>query len=187
MSKIDPSLFSAHEHALEREACPQCGAELVIRQGKHGPFLGCSAYPGCDFIRSLAPNGRDIEKVLEGSSCPECGQLLAIKKGRYGLFVGCTQFPLCHHIASLQESDETQIACPACDEGHLLSRTSRYGKQFYSCSRYPHCKYVVNDKPIAMACPDCGWKIMVEKRVRGALRWVCPQKGCGKQVDQGSK
>ena len=94
MSKIDHHLFSAHEHAFEREPCPQCGAELVIRQGKHGPFLGCSAYPACDYIRSLTPSGRDIEKVLEGSACPDCGQPLAIKKGRYGLFVGCTQYPL---------------------------------------------------------------------------------------------
>ncbi|WP_265448576.1 topoisomerase DNA-binding C4 zinc finger domain-containing protein, partial [Aeromonas salmonicida] len=53
MSKIDHHLFSAHEHGFEREPCPQCGAELVIRQGKHGPFLGCSAYPSCDYIRSL--------------------------------------------------------------------------------------------------------------------------------------
>ena len=125
MSKIDHHLFSAHEHAFEREPCPQCGAELVIRQGKHGPFLGCSAYPACDYIRSLTPSGRDIEKVLEGSACPDCGEPLAIKKGRYGLFVGCTQYPAWQHIESLQESDDTQILCPECGKGHLVSRTSR--------------------------------------------------------------
>ncbi|WP_421270369.1 topoisomerase DNA-binding C4 zinc finger domain-containing protein [Aeromonas veronii] len=184
MSKIDHHLFSAHEHAFESEPCPQCGAELVIRQGKHGPFLGCSAYPACDYIRSLTPSGRDIEKVLEGSACPDCGEPLAIKKGRYGLFVGCTQYPACQHIESLQESDDTQILCPECGKGHLVSRTSRYGKQFYSCDGYPHCKYVVNDKPIPMPCPECGWGIMVEKKVRGTLRWVCPQKKCGHQSEQ---
>ena len=89
----------------------------MIRQGKHGPFLGCSAYPACDYIRSLTPSGRDIEKVLEGSACPDCGQPLAIKKGRYGLFVGCTQYPACQHIESLQESDDTQILCPECGKG----------------------------------------------------------------------
>ncbi|MFA0675942.1 DNA topoisomerase, partial [Vibrio sp. 10N.222.51.A6] len=26
-SKIDNQLFSAHEHALEHEPCPQCGGE----------------------------------------------------------------------------------------------------------------------------------------------------------------
>jgi putative DNA topoisomerase len=113
-----------------------------------------------------SPSGRDIEKVLEGSSCPDCGHPLAIKKGRYGLFVGCTQYPACQHIESLQESDDTQILCPECGKGHLVSRTSRYGKQFYSCDAYPHCKYVVNDKPVPMPCPECGWGIMIEKKVR---------------------
>ena len=37
----------------KNEPCPQCGAELVIRSGKHGPFLGCSHYPECDYIRPL--------------------------------------------------------------------------------------------------------------------------------------
>lgn len=182
MSKIDPTLFSAPEHGAGREPCPRCGADLVIRQGKHGPFLGCSAYPACDYLR--APSGQDVEKVLEGSQCPECGHPLAIKKGRYGLFVGCTHYPHCHHMVSLQEKDETQIPCPACGEGHLISRTSRFGKTFYACSHYPACKYVVNDPPVPVCCPDCGWGIMVEKRVRGELRWVCPQKACGKQIER---
>ncbi|EBX1389402.1 hypothetical protein DQ819_26430, partial [Salmonella enterica subsp. enterica serovar Mikawasima] len=37
------------------ENCPECGAELVMRSGKHGPFLGCSRYPECQFIRPLKP------------------------------------------------------------------------------------------------------------------------------------
>ncbi len=43
------ALFSVRKN----EPCPQCGAELVIRSGKHGPFLGCSHYPDCDYIRPL--------------------------------------------------------------------------------------------------------------------------------------
>lgn len=33
--------------------CPKCDAELVRRNGKHGPFLGCSTYPKCDYTSSL--------------------------------------------------------------------------------------------------------------------------------------
>ncbi len=29
--------------------CPECGAELVVRWGKNGEFLGCAAYPKCGF------------------------------------------------------------------------------------------------------------------------------------------
>lgn len=59
------ALFSVRKN----EPCPQCGAELVIRSGKHGPFLGCSHYPDCDYIRPLKSQADGhIVKVLEGKS-----------------------------------------------------------------------------------------------------------------------
>jgi DNA topoisomerase-1 len=33
------------------EACPQCGESLVERKSKYGPFIGCSGYPTCRYIR----------------------------------------------------------------------------------------------------------------------------------------
>ena len=27
--------------------CPKCGAKMVLRNGKNGPFWGCSNYPTC--------------------------------------------------------------------------------------------------------------------------------------------
>ncbi len=33
--------------------CPDCGAKLVIRTGRRGPFLGCSAYPKCRHTENL--------------------------------------------------------------------------------------------------------------------------------------
>jgi ssDNA-binding Zn-finger/Zn-ribbon topoisomerase 1 len=33
--------------------CPWCGSELVRRNGKYGPFMGCSSYPKCRFTRNL--------------------------------------------------------------------------------------------------------------------------------------
>ena len=29
--------------------CPRCGAELVLRRGRHGSFYGCARYPGCKY------------------------------------------------------------------------------------------------------------------------------------------
>lgn len=35
-------------------SCPHCKkGRLVCREGKYGPFLGCSNYPGCNYIRNL--------------------------------------------------------------------------------------------------------------------------------------
>lgn len=37
---------------LER-TCPACGAHLVVKKGKHGPFYGCENYPDCTFTKPL--------------------------------------------------------------------------------------------------------------------------------------
>ncbi len=68
--KIDHQLFSAQ--ALTQEPCPKCGAALQLRHGKHGPFLGCSQYPGCDFIKPLHQNDGHIIKEL-GVPCQHVG------------------------------------------------------------------------------------------------------------------
>jgi DNA topoisomerase I len=33
------------------EPCPECGAPLVQRRSRRGPFTGCSAYPKCRYIK----------------------------------------------------------------------------------------------------------------------------------------
>ncbi len=187
MSKIDPELFSAHEGALAREyqQCPECGSPLAVRHGKHGAFLGCTAYPQCEYIRPMGIANSDVEKRLEGSSCPLCAHELVIRKGRYGLFIGCSQYPLCQHTENqdVMEEDAPTVPCPSCGEGHLVARLSRHGKQFYACDGYPKCKYVVNEPPVAQACPICGWSILVEKTTRHGKKLCCPQKLCQFQTD----
>ncbi|WP_458735808.1 DNA topoisomerase family protein [Zobellella taiwanensis] len=177
MSKIDHSLFSVQQGGGQDERCPRCGSLLQLRQGKHGPFLGCASYPGCDYLRPLRviEHDEDIEKVLDGSACPLCAHPLAIRKGRYGLFIGCTHYPDCHYVADVNDQGNSDPLCPACGRGHLVARTSRYGKRFYACDAYPGCRYVINEKPVATACPDCGFGILAERR--GQV--YCPNKGCG--------
>lgn len=34
---------------IEAGICPNCGAELVRRNGRYGSFIGCSRYPKCKF------------------------------------------------------------------------------------------------------------------------------------------
>ncbi|MBZ0310383.1 MAG: topoisomerase DNA-binding C4 zinc finger domain-containing protein, partial [Anaerolineae bacterium] len=36
------------------EKCPQCGSDLVLREGKHGQFIGCSGYPTCRYAAGFA-------------------------------------------------------------------------------------------------------------------------------------
>lgn len=35
--------------SIKQGVCPQCGGQLVLRQGRYGSFYGCSNYPKCKF------------------------------------------------------------------------------------------------------------------------------------------
>lgn len=167
--------------ALE-EPCPKCGRQLTIRLGRRGRFVGCSGYPECDYTRSLDESAEDDSpgEVVEGRSCPECGSDLAVRRGRYGKFIGCTSYPKCRYIEPLEKPQETGVQCPECKQGSLVQRKSRYGKLFYSCDRYPKCKYAVWNPPLAEPCPKCGWPILTVKTTkRRGTEKVCPQKECG--------
>ncbi|MCV2886571.1 topoisomerase DNA-binding C4 zinc finger domain-containing protein [Aestuariibacter sp. AA17] len=187
MSKIDHSLFKASEHALENAfgTCPLCDAQLRIRNSKNGRFIGCTHYPECTFSKPLHETETTQLKVIDGSSCPECQQALAIKKGRFGLFIGCTAFPECHHIETVKQQSDTEVACPKCKKGKLIKRTNKYGKTFYACNQYPHCKYLLNSKPVAKSCEACGWAVMIEKNTTNGVVCLCPQKDCQHKVAQG--
>lgn len=167
----------------KNEKCPECGAELVIRSGKHGPFLSCSNYPQCQHIRSLKPvaDGH-IVKILEGKACPECGKQLVLRQGRYGMFIGCRDYPQCHHIESMDKPDSTTIACPQCKKSFLLQRRSRFGKTFYACDRYPECQFIINLKPIQGECSYCHYPLLVEKRTVQGTKLFCANKQCAKPV-----
>ncbi|MEJ2388244.1 MAG: topoisomerase DNA-binding C4 zinc finger domain-containing protein, partial [Chromatiaceae bacterium] len=164
------------------ETCPQCGAPLAIRLGRHGRFIGCTRYPECDYTRDLAPRDQEEQppaEVVEGRTCPECGSPLHVKRGRYGKFIGCSAYPKCRHIEPLERPADTGVVCPKCQRGTLLKKQSRRGKVFYSCSTYPKCDYAVWHEPIAGPCPQCGWPILTVKVTkRGPAQRVCPQKDC---------
>lgn len=181
-SKIDHQLFSAHEHALEHEACPQCDGELQLRHGKHGPFMGCTHYPACDYIKPLHQNDGHIVKEL-GVPCPKCQSELVLRQGRYGMFIGCSSYPECHHIESLDQPKEEQkqapqVACPECGKGHLVERKSRYGKLFFACDNYPKCKFAVNQPPIIGRCEVCRFPLLVEKKTAHGVKKQCADRKC---------
>lgn len=42
--------------------CDECGAWMVVRDGKHGKFYGCSRYPKCEKTKSLKESEGDTEQ-----------------------------------------------------------------------------------------------------------------------------
>lgn len=163
------------------EACPKCGKPLSIRLGKRGRFVGCTAYPECDYTRNMDGEETPAEpEVVEGRTCPECESPLVIKFGRYGKFIGCSNYPKCKHMEPLEKPADTGVECPECKQATLLKRKSRFGKIFYSCARYPDCKYAIWNEPLKEPCPKCNWPLLTLKTTkRRGTEKACPQKTCG--------
>ncbi|WP_434526178.1 topoisomerase DNA-binding C4 zinc finger domain-containing protein [Photorhabdus asymbiotica] len=176
MAKIVPFI------ANETECCPECGSMLAIRNSIHGPFLGCSGYPSCQYICSLkGQSDGHVVKELEGQTCPACGASLALRQGRYGMFISCSRYPECDHVELIDKPDETLIACPQCKQGQLLQRKSRFGKIFHACNGYPNCQFALNSKPVSGECVFCRYPLLMEKRTSQGTKLFCASKMCGKQ------
>ncbi len=162
------------------KTCPECGKELVIKLGRSGRFLACSGFPDCRHTEPL--NGEDKEAdepVFSEETCDKCGAQMLIKSGRYGKFLACSAYPKCKNIQPLEKPKSMEITCPQCGEGELMEKKSRYGKIFYSCNRYPQCKYALWNPPKAEACPKCSWPVT---EIKTTKRWGtvqrCPQENC---------
>lgn len=163
------------------EACPKCGKPLSIRLGRHSRFIGCTAYPECDYTRSVDEDKENAvtAEIVDGRTCPQCGGPLQLRNGRYGKFIGCSSYPNCKFIESLQKPVDTGVDCPECNQAKMLKRKSRMGKIFFSCARYPDCKYAVWNEPVAEACPTCAWPILTIKVTKKhGTELVCPHKPC---------
>lgn len=163
----------------QQQLCPLCQQPLVIKSGKNGPFLGCSAYPACNYIKALHQHETSIVKVLDAEACPQCGNALAVKNGRYGMFIGCTDYPRCNFVVHehSEPAEAERLACPKCKQGQLTERVNKFGKAFWGCDHYPKCKFLLNDKPVAGSCVSCGFGLVVEKK--GVL--YCADKKCGEK------
>lgn len=164
------------------EKCPKCNQQLSIRLGKRGRFIGCTAYPDCDYTQDLNNQEKESSppEIIEGRSCPDCQGALQIKVGRYGRFIGCSNYPNCKHIEPLEKPQDTGIECPKCHQATILQRKSRKGKIFFSCGAYPKCDYALWNEPINKACPQCAWPLLTVKETkRSGRQLLCPKEGCG--------
>lgn len=170
--------------------CPDCGKPLLIKFGKAGAFLACSAYPECRYtsnfartedgkVEAVAQEKPQYEKV---GQCPRCGKDLVIKKSRTGSrFIACTGYPACDYAAPFS----TGVPCPRCGKGSLVEKSSKRGKIFYSCDQYPQCDFALWDKPVPGPCPRCDSPYLVEKKSRDGVKIICPVKGCGYVKEDG--
>ena len=163
--------------------CDQCGEMMLIKWGRRGEFLACRSYPECKGTKNFTrdENGDILIAKAETTDevCEKCGKPMLVRFGRFGKFLGCSGYPECKTITPLIKPAKLGVACPDCDGGEILEKRSRRGKIFYSCNRYPDCKFASWDRPIPMPCPLCRAPFVVEKTTKraGTVR-RCPKEGC---------
>ena len=100
------------------EKCPNCGADLVIKQSKYGKFVACSNYPTCKYIKQNEEK-KEIKEIMD---CPHCdGKIIERKTKRGKVFYGCSNFPKCKFASwDLPISEK----CPKCN-GTLVEKKDK--------------------------------------------------------------
>ena len=73
-------------HELIGEDCPKCGKPLSKRLGKFGMFIGCTAYPECDYIRNTGSNDARAEPTTIGVD-PASKKDILLMNGPYGPYL----------------------------------------------------------------------------------------------------
>lgn len=134
-----------------------------------------------DFHKVLLIAEEEIDKIeiIEEVSdviCEKCGKNMVVKNGRYGKFLACPGYPDCKNTKPIL--DKINVDCPLCDDGDIVRKRSKKGRNFFGCSNYPKCEFVSWDEPIAEKCPECGG-LMVIKRSKNKNTIRCIDKNCG--------
>jgi DNA topoisomerase-1 len=159
--------------------CQKCGNPMVIKWGKMGRFLACTGYPDCKSTSDYKEiDGKivPVEEETTDETCDKCSKPMVVKRGRFGRFLACSGYPECKGTRPMSIG----VNCPDCKQGFLTERRSFRGKVFFGCNRYPECKFVAWDRPLAESCPQCQSPYLLQKYSKRDGPWVgCPNKECG--------
>lgn len=119
----------SREGEQETPTCPECGAPMVQKRSRYGPFWACSRYPDCRGKRSMA--GKSATRARPtGVPCPETdcdGELVQRRSRRGRVFYGCSRFPECRFS---MWNEPLAHPCPQCGCPVMgLKQTKRRGRE----------------------------------------------------------
>jgi len=112
------------------QMCEKCGSPMVVKTGRFGKFIACSAYPQCKTTKPLAL----------GVQCPQpaCGGDLVQKRTKKGRsFFACSKYPQCEF--ALWDRPVPK-ACPTCQAPFLVEKVSKQAGRSVQC-RNEECGY----------------------------------------------
>ncbi|MBU2233483.1 type I DNA topoisomerase [Patescibacteria group bacterium] len=168
------------------EVCDKCGAPMIIKTGRYGKFLACSAFPECKNIKSMPGTDKnsqadsqeikELKEKYKDQVCEKCGSAMAIKVGKFGPFLACSAYPKCKNLKNISgDNNSTNITCLVCRKGEIVQKRSRRGI-FYACNQYPTCKTAFWGRPTGEKCPDCE-NLLIEDAKKNEVK--CSNKNCG--------
>ncbi|MCF6156557.1 MAG: type I DNA topoisomerase [Candidatus Brocadia sp.] len=158
------------------QICAICGQPMVIRWGRHGKFLGCSAFPTCKNTLPLDEKGAPAPPETTDQKCEKCGSAMVIKTSRHGKFLACSAYPNCKNTKSLTgettKVEPTEEKCEKCGSPMVI----RFGKKgrFMGCSAYPKCRNI-KSLPTGVKCPKegCGGDLIQRRSKKGGIFFGC--------------
>ncbi len=150
--EVDLKFTAQMEEKLDRIAEGESNWVQVLRDF-YAPFKQTLDRAAVEMPNVTLP----VEPTEE--KCDKCGAPMVVKRGRFGKFLACSRFPECKGTRNLSASggsSDTGVTCPDCKQGTIIEKRSKRRRIFYSCNRYPDCKFALWDKPIKTPCPRCG-------------------------------
>lgn len=158
------------------QKCSLCGQPMVIRWGRHGKFLGCSAFPTCKSTLPLDEKGEPAPPEATDQKCEKCGSAMVVKTSRHGKFLACSAYPACKNTKSLTgettKVEPTNEKCEKCGSPMII-RFSKKGR-FMGCSAYPKCRNI-KSLPTGVKCPNegCGGDLVQRRSKKGGVFFGC--------------
>ena len=118
----------AKQEITTDEKCEKCGSPMVIKTGRFGQFIACSAYPTC----------KTTKPIPLGVKCPQDGGELTQKRSKKGrTFYACMNYPTCKF--ALWDRPVPR-PCPLCQAPFLIEKYSKQAGTSVVC-RTDGCDY----------------------------------------------
>ena len=124
--KIVPKLEETTDEKGEK-----CSSPMVVKSGRFGKFLACSAYPECKTTKAIAL----------GVKCPQpgCGGDLVQKRTKKGRnFYSCSRYPECEFALWDRPINKP---CPKCQAPFLIEKVSKQAGRSVQCRNEEECGY----------------------------------------------
>jgi DNA topoisomerase I len=94
LAEAQKKMENVKKHVIVTEhVCDICGKQMVVKWGRFGKFLACSAFPDCTYTKSISTG---LRCPLEGCD----GDIVRRQSRNKRSFYGCSNYPKCTYTTN---------------------------------------------------------------------------------------